>query len=45
MRKNTEAQVSGGVADGSVEGSVMGLERSSGIVRTKSAAAVKLVVA
>jgi RNA-directed DNA polymerase len=36
MRKNTEAQVSGGVADGSVEGSVMGLERSSGIVRTKS---------
>ena len=36
MRKNTEAQVSGGVADGSVEGSVMGLERSSDVVRTES---------
>jgi hypothetical protein len=32
MRKNTEAQVSGGVADGSEEGSVMGLERSSDVV-------------
>jgi RNA-directed DNA polymerase len=37
MRKNTEAQVSGGVAGGSVEGPVMGLERSSGVVRTESA--------
>jgi Reverse transcriptase (RNA-dependent DNA polymerase) len=36
MRKNTEAQVSGGVADGSVEGSVMGLERSSDVVRAES---------
>src|ERR1035441_4478838 len=36
MRRNTEAQVSGGVAGGSVEGSVMGLERSSDVVRTES---------
>src|SRR6266478_6428253 len=36
MRKNTEAQVSGGVADGSEEGPVMGLERSSDVVRTES---------
>src|SRR5437764_2592807 len=36
MRKNTEAQVSGGVADGSEEGSVMGLERSSDVVPTES---------
>src|ERR1700685_4627327 len=38
MRKNTEAQVSGGVADGSVEGPVMGLERSGDVVLTESAA-------
>src|SRR5260370_8406262 len=37
MRKNTEAQVSGGVAGGSEEGSVMGLERSSDVVRTEHA--------
>src|ERR1700739_1966731 len=36
MRKNTEAQVSGGVADGSEEGPVMGLERSSDVVPTES---------
>src|SRR5258708_35619074 len=36
MRKNTEAQVSGGVADGSVEGPVMGLERSGDVVPTES---------
>src|ERR1700733_9089568 len=36
MRKNTEAQVSGGVAGGSEEGSVMGLERSGEVVRTES---------
>src|ERR1700730_10834023 len=36
MRKNTEAQVSGGVAGGSDEGSVMGLERSGDVVRTES---------
>src|ERR1039458_5541678 len=36
MRRNTEAQVSGGVAGGSVEGSVMGLERSGDVVRTES---------
>jgi RNA-directed DNA polymerase len=36
MRKNTEAQVSGGVAGGSEEGAVMGLERSSGVVPTAS---------
>ena len=35
MRKNTEAQVSGGVAGGSVEGPVMGLERSSDVVPTE----------
>jgi hypothetical protein len=32
MRKNTKAQVSGGVAGGSEEGSVMELERSSDVV-------------
>ena len=36
MRKNTEAQVRGGVAGGSVEGSVMGLERSSDVVQAES---------
>ena len=36
MRKNTEAQVSGGVAGGSDEGPVMGLERSSDVVPTES---------
>lgn len=36
MRKNTEAQVSGGVAGGSDEGSVMGLERSGGVVRSEA---------
>src|SRR5258707_14409908 len=36
MRKNTEAQVGGGVADGSEEGPVMGLERSSDVVPTES---------
>jgi RNA-directed DNA polymerase len=36
MRKNTEAQVSGGVAGGSEEGPVMGLERSSDVVPTES---------
>jgi hypothetical protein len=36
MRKNTEAQVSGGVAGGSVEGPVMGLERSSDVVLAES---------
>jgi group II intron reverse transcriptase/maturase len=34
MRKNTDAQISGGVAGGSDEGSVMGLERSSDVVLT-----------
>jgi RNA-directed DNA polymerase len=36
MRRNTDAQVSGGVADGSVEGPVTGLERSGEVVRTES---------
>jgi hypothetical protein len=36
MRKNTEAQVRGGVADGSEEGPVMGLERSGDVVQTES---------
>jgi RNA-directed DNA polymerase len=36
MRKNTEAQISGGVADGSDEGPVMGLERSGDVVLTES---------
>jgi hypothetical protein len=35
MRKNTDAQISGGVADGSDEGSVMGPERSSDVVPTE----------
>src|SRR2546430_17162017 len=35
MRKNTEAQISGGVAGGSDEGPVMGLERSSDVVPTE----------
>jgi RNA-directed DNA polymerase len=34
MRKNTDAPLSGGAAGGSEEGSVMGLERSSGVVPT-----------
>ena len=34
-RRNTDASVSGGATDGSAEGSVMGLERSGGIVRSK----------
>jgi RNA-directed DNA polymerase len=37
MRKNTDARISGGVAGGSDEGSVMGLERSSDIVPTEPA--------
>jgi group II intron reverse transcriptase/maturase len=37
MRRNTEAQVSGGVAGGSEEGSAMGLERSGGVVLTENA--------
>src|SRR5258708_17775037 len=36
MRKNTEGEVSGGVADGSVEGPVMGLELSGDVVPTES---------
>src|SRR2546421_10128236 len=35
MRKNTEAQISGGVAGGSDEGPVMGMERSSDVVPTE----------
>ena len=34
-RRNTDASVSGGATDGSAEGSVMGLERSGGVVRSK----------
>src|SRR5258707_1833988 len=36
MRKNTEAQVGGGVAGGSEEGPVMGLERSGDVVPTEN---------
>jgi RNA-directed DNA polymerase len=37
MRRNTDAQVSGGVAGGSEEGSVMGLERSGDVVQVELA--------
>jgi len=36
MRKNTEAPVSSGAIDSSVEASVMGVERCDGVVRTES---------